>query len=53
MARFGGGRWDYNDNEEEGEYKASLSQTVLILVATLRRGRAFCRPGSSATQPGR
>ena len=33
MARFGGGRWDYNDNEEEGEYKASLSQTVLILVA--------------------
>jgi hypothetical protein len=28
----GGGRWDYVDDEEEGEYEASLSRTVSILV---------------------
>ena len=29
----GGGRWDYDDDEEEGEYETSLSRTVSILVA--------------------
>ena len=29
----GGGRWDYDDDEEKGVYEASLSQTVSILVA--------------------
>jgi hypothetical protein len=29
----GGGCWDYDDDEKEGEYEASLSRTVSILVA--------------------